>query len=198
MGKGRGMTVILAEFPSTVAEGERVQLVRERRAYRSRRLNRKGEPLPGSIIALEPDQAWAFHEAASKAGTVYAPPQTPDTGIPDPLPREGTVRRALLDLLLMYPNEVVRSSEVRARLGRDVSRNAVSDAAKWLRVTMPVVAHYGAGGGYMLARRVTATGDARCLNCRSKVGILPVSCAFMGGPIDLPGRMTCGAYRGAV
>ena len=59
-----------------------------------------------------------------------------------------TTQRALLRLLTESPNEVVTRHEVCAELGHEVSRNAVSKAARRLALVMPIDGIMGRSGGY--------------------------------------------------
>ena len=77
-----------------------------------------------------------------------------------------TTHEALLRLLTENPNVLVTRTQVFAELGREVSRNAVSKAARRLRRSMAIDGYVGAGGGYRYLVPVSYDGDGRsCATC---------------------------------
>jgi hypothetical protein len=77
---------------------------------------------------------------------------------------EPTTRRVLLRLLVETPNETVTHSDVCAVLGREVSRQAVSNAARRLGRDVAIDSRAGAVGGYRLLLPVPG-GEHACANC---------------------------------
>jgi len=73
-----------------------------------------------------------------------------------------TTHEALLMLLTENPNELVTRSEVFVVLGREVSRNAVSKAARRLRRCMAIDGIVGVGGGYRYLVPVNCNGEGQC------------------------------------
>jgi DNA-binding IscR family transcriptional regulator len=99
---------------------------------------------------------------------------------------------ALLRLVAANPNRLITRDEVLVELGREVSRNAISKAARRLARSMPIESVRGTAGGYMLLVPVNCNGVARC--CRG--------CAYHGtyGRCEKLGQRTgdqqyCGAWR---
>lgn len=77
---------------------------------------------------------------------------------------ELTTRRVLLRLLVETPNETVTHSDVCAVLGREVSRQALSQAAARLARDMAIDSVPGRNGGYVFLLPVEGR-EHRCLTC---------------------------------
>ena len=74
------------------------------------------------------------------------------------------VRRVLLQLLTENPNETVSRDDVCAVLGREVSRQALSQAAARLARDMAIDSVPGRNGGYVFLLPVEGR-EHRCLTC---------------------------------
>jgi hypothetical protein len=74
------------------------------------------------------------------------------------------VRRVLLHLLTESPNTPVTRDEVSVELGREVSRQALSQAAARLARDMAIDSVPGRNGGYVFLLPVEGR-EHRCLTC---------------------------------
>ncbi len=82
-----------------------------------------------------------------------------------------TSAQVLRFLLAMRPNRVVTCEDVCGALGYKITAQAVSNTVAKLkrgRWGLPIVAHHGRGGGYILLVPVLTLGSERCANCASR------------------------------
>ena len=89
-------------------------------------------------------------------------------------------------LLTAYPNTVVTAETVAEVLGRPVSAQAVSSAAKRLRERRGRFApnvHSQRGLGYVLLVPVPATGEDRCGTCRHR-SVIGTCTRLKGRPVE--------------
>jgi len=76
-----------------------------------------------------------------------------------------TTCRALLRLLVAYPNASVTVADVSCELGRQASRQAVHQAAQRLRRDLPIESIHSPRGGYVLLQPISAYGTDSCESC---------------------------------
>lgn len=82
-----------------------------------------------------------------------------------------TTKSALLRLATRRPNTIITTADVCAKLGYEVSRGAINNAAKRLRLDMALEGV--PRGGYVLLVPMLTLGAERCANCahRTPAGI---------------------------